>query len=193
MKQLFKKHLVLSGFLSLIILSGCGSADRDVQTPVGSRPGDQFGNFDIIGISSKVFVTKNLADSKSQYIEKIKINVPPGTFMIIPAVRGWVNCYGKMTPDDLSNINDLNGKTNWQGTDHHFGLQILNIWVEDIDAVDPSTNTQTATIGFGAILSDDNSDDPWFAQVNYSLIFLGKHPITANAGIILRDTASTNK
>ena len=98
-----------------------------------------------------------------------------------------------MTPDDLSNSNDLNGKLNWQPSDHHFGLQVMNIWVEDIDAVDPATNTQTATIGFSAILSDDNSDDEWYAQINYNLIFLGKRLNTENANTILRDSVNTQK
>lgn len=159
---------------TLVFLAGCGTQNRDLQTPIGNKPGDQFGGFEIIGISSKTSTTGNLNDARTQFNEKLTINVPVGTYIIIPTVRGWLTGFGTITPSDLSNINDLNGSMRWSSDDHHLGIQSFNIYVDHISAPDTTANTQTAVIGFSGILSDYNSDDKWFGIINYDLIFLGK-------------------
>ncbi len=160
--------------VNILFLAGCGTKDRDIETPIGSRPGDQFGGFEIIGISSKTSATGNLNDAHTQFNEKLTINVPVGTFIIIPAVRGWLTGFGTINPSDLSNINDLNGTIKWNSDDHHLGIQSFNVYVDHISAADTVANTQSAVIGFSGILSDYNSDDKWFGIINYDLIFLGK-------------------
>jgi len=53
---------------------------------------------------------------------------------------------------------------------------MLKVEVQDIDAVNLSTNTQTATIKVAGVLADENVDNQWFGLVTYTLICLGRHP-----------------
>jgi hypothetical protein len=106
----------------------------------------------------------------------VTINVPPETILIVPAVRGWLTGYGKTDPEDLSS---LPGPLTWHREDHNLGMTLFNISVKDINAVDNSSSppTQTAVINIQLYLSDDNSDDTWFGDVNYTLLCLGKKQV----------------
>lgn len=171
----------------LVFVLSCGTAPRDLETPFGSRPSDQFGEFEILGVSSRITTTNNRADAKDKFSEEVRINVPPGTYLIVPSIRGWITCYGEITPDDLSNINDPNASLVYKPNDQHLGLQLVNIMVKDIDAYDPSSNSQTATLIIESLLRDDNADNKWYARVNYDLLFLGKKKQTINPNPWIRE------
>jgi hypothetical protein len=162
------RALVIAGSLTI----GCNTGGRDVETPEGSRSPDQNGPFIILGVISRNTSTLSRHNAYDLFQETVKLNVPVGTEIIIPTLRGVMNGYGSTTPEDLSTL----AAATWNREDHNFGLQYFNVYVSDIDAPDMSTMTQTASVVVEAQLSDDNGDDDWFGDVNYTLICLGKHP-----------------
>ena len=160
--------------ISLCILWSCGTGDRQIETPQGTRTADQVGPWEILGVISKATSTLKQSNAHTAFTEDIKINVPPGTQIIIPAMRGYSFGYGSTTPDDLST--DPNQKATWHTEDHNLGHAEINIYVKDIDAVDNSVTpaTQTATITVTALVSDENGDDDRWAYTNYNLLCLGR-------------------
>lgn len=162
---------LLLGIIALMV--GCSTGSRDIETPEGARGGDQTGPFIVLGVLSRGTSTLHQSNAHNAFSETIKVNVPVGTALIVPAVRGWTMGYGSTTPEDLSGTP---GPVTWHREDHNLGASYFNVFVQDIDAPDPATNTQTATIVVEMLLSDDNSDDDWFGYVNYTLLCLGRHP-----------------
>lgn len=158
-----------------LTLFACSTADRPLETPRGPRPAESTGPLIILGLVSKATSTLKRNDAHQPFDETVTIGVPVGTVAIVPTVRGFTFGYGTTTPEDLAQSDPAKPLT-WHTEDHNFGVQSLNIFVEDIDAPDPNTNTQTAKIHISALLSDDNSDDTWFGYVNYTLLCLGNHP-----------------
>jgi hypothetical protein len=170
------KQLLL--LLLIILCYACNTGPRQVETPQGPRSADQSGPFIILGIVSRNTSTLSQADAKKGFEETVTVNIPPGTEIIIPTVRGWFTGYGKTTPEDLSQQPDPNGSLIWQPNDEHFGLAWFNVFVDHINAIDTSTTpaTQTAVIKIVCILGDENLDNRWWASVNYNLFCLAKHP-----------------
>jgi hypothetical protein len=155
---------------------GCATAGRDFETPVGPRPGDQLdGPFVVLGLISRNTGTLSRADGRSLFEESVTVNVPPGTELIVPTMRGFLLGFGRTDPEDLS---AGTGDAAWHSEDHHLGFAYVNVYVDRIHAVDTSSTppTQTAVIHVQARLTDDNGDDKWFGDVNYTLICLAKMP-----------------
>lgn len=169
-----KRLLALA--LMLTVTGACSTGDREIETTRGPRAAESTGPLIILGLVSKATSTLRQSNAHKAFEEVITVNVPPGTEVIVPTVRGWAFGYGSTTPEDLSPLPDPNASNTWHPADHHVGLISLNIWVDTLNAVDPATNTQTAKIKVSAILSDDNGDDEWFGYANYTLLCLGKHP-----------------
>jgi hypothetical protein len=164
------------GYLLLLTAGlGCSTAPRDFETPAGRRPGDQLGPWIILGVLSRETSTLNRSNARPPFEERVTVNVPPGTELIIPAIQGWITGFGRIEPADLSTFE---GTANWHTDDHHLGLSQMIVTVEDINSADTTTTppTQTARIRIGAVLSDNNGDDPWFGTLRYTLICLGRHP-----------------
>ena len=155
-------------------MPSCATAPRDFETPQGPRSGDQLVAFDILGVISRITSTRHRSSAFPAFEENATINVPPGTDIIVPAIRGWMIGYGATDPDDLTMVD----QSRWHPEDHNFGLMIVNVAITRVNAVDNTTSppSQTATVKVTATLSDDNSDDGWFAAVNYNLICLGRKP-----------------
>lgn len=173
---MFNKIIYYFSTLTVLMffLQSCATGPRDYESPIGPISSDQLTPFHILGVISRNTSTLNRSSAHHAFEETITVNIPPGTSLIIPAIRGWVTGYGKTDPEDLSAL--TSGETaTWHTADHHLGFQQLNIFVADINAVDFSTSppTQTATITIQSLLSDDNGDDSWFGDVNYNLICLG--------------------
>jgi hypothetical protein len=161
----------------ILVCGSCSSGPREIETPQGPRSADQNGPFIILGVISRNTSTLSQPDAKQEFKETITVNVPPGTQIIIPAVRGWFAGYGKTIPEDyFTQQSNPNSKLNWQHNDEHFGLAWFNVLVDDINAVDSTTSppTQTAEITITAILGDENLDNRWWASVNYNLLCLGR-------------------
>jgi hypothetical protein len=161
--------------LSAIVFLSCSTVSRDVVTPFGSRPGDQVGPFVILGILHRSTSTENRPDGHAQFSENVDVNVPPGTELIIPVVRGYQLGYGTIDPPDFTTSADRQSFT-WHPDDHHFGVAALNVSVDRINAVDNSTTppTQTARVVVDGKLADVNGDDRWWGSVNYTLLCLGR-------------------
>lgn len=161
-------------FLSVVSLFlGCATAPKDLETPSGPVPGDQFGPMEIVGIISKSTTTLNQPNSNRIFEEEISIDVPVGTEIIIPAIRGWRLAYGEVDPNTIeSHIGTSAQAPRWTIDDHHFGFGLVNVFVKDVNAPDMRANPpkQTATIQVQLILGDDNLDDRWSGMVNYNLI-----------------------
>ena len=157
-----------------LLVSGCATAPREFETPQGPRSGDQLSAFEILGVLSRNTSTLHRPNGQQFFQETVTVNVPPGTDIIVPAMRGYAIGYGRTAPDDLSALNT--STFTWFREDHNLGLAALNVFVEDINAVDTSTTppSQTAKITIMALLSDDNGDDGWFGTVNYNLLCLGR-------------------
>ena len=164
--------------LLVCLLPSCATGPRDLETPQGPRPADQVGPFVILGVVSRNTSTLHRSDARTTFSENHTVNVPPGTQLIIPAMRGWAIGYGSTTPDDLSQQPDINSTVTWHSADHHLGMAYLNIYVDRINAVDNTTTpaTQTAVITVSGLLTDDNFDDGWWGTVNYTLLCLGVAP-----------------
>lgn len=176
MRDTYRQTVILgAAALTMIsMLSACASAPRDFETPTGPRPGNQSGPWIVLGVVSLNTSTLNRSSAHGIFEETVTVNVPPGTELIVPAMRGWVVGFGSTDPEDLSTVTE--GR--WNSDDHHLGMAFINVAVADINAADTSTSppTQTATVKVTAVLSDHNADDRWFGSVNYTLICLGRHP-----------------
>jgi hypothetical protein len=160
----------------LLCLTACASPSKDFETPQGAMTGDQFGGFEILGVSHRATTSLNQGSATSGgsfgFSEDVTVNVPVGTQIVIPAVRGWRLAYGEIDPNSVeahASLGDQNAT--WKTADHHLGVAAVNVFVKDVNA--PNGNTQTATLTVSLLLSDDNGDDKWFGLVNYSLMFLG--------------------
>lgn len=160
--------------VALTLIPACATHPRKVETPEGPGPGDQTGPFVILGVLSRSTSTLRRADAKETFEDTVTVNVPPGTELIVPAVRTWVAGFGSSDPEDLSTPDTAT--FTWNAQDHHFGVGLFNVWVKDINAVDTSTTppTQTATIGVSLTLSDKGANKEWFGGLNYNLICLGR-------------------
>lgn len=155
----------------LLMATGCATTEFEFETPFGPRSADQIGPFEVLGVISRNTSTLNRSNAHNLFEEDVNINVPPGTELIVPAMRGWVMGFGSTNPANLGT-----DAASWNATDHNLGFAFLNIGVERINAVDRTTSppTQTAVIRVAARLTDDNFDDRWFGSVNYTLICLGR-------------------
>lgn len=173
MKKFFS-HLLL--LVAVACAVSCSTGDRQIETPQGTRSADQTGPWEILGVISRNTSSLSQPNGRDGFSEDIKINVPPGTQIIIPALRGYLFGYGSTDPADLSTPGATDQRPNWHTEDHNLGYAAINIFVKDIDAVDNSTTpaTQTATVTIQANISDENGDDNWWADVNYNLLCLGK-------------------
>ena len=159
--------------LGAVFLSGCETRSREFETPAGMVEGDLFEQLLILGVSSKATATLNQRGG-NVVEDTIDIEVPVGTQVIIPALRGWRLAYGEIDPDTFEG--HTFERSGWISKDHHYGFGLVNIFVEDINAPDFSVTParQTATIVVSLVLADDSADDRWFGIVNYNLIYLGR-------------------
>jgi len=169
LKQLILLLFVITG------LFACDSADRPIETPTGPQM-PVFRDMHVIGIIRRTTITGNQKFNAIPSGEPIRfssedyeIEVPVGTQLIVPAIKGWVTAYGKTTPDNIEDI--LADGFTWTIEDHHLAMQSVDVNVTDINA--PDGDRQTANIKVTMLLRDVNSDDPWFGIVGYHLICFG--------------------
>jgi hypothetical protein len=183
-----KKFGHLSALGLCIFLLSCSTISKNVETPTGPQPGDQFGNMTILGFSNKGTASLNRSNAKDNgptlgFAEDVTIDVPVGTQFIVPAVTGWRLNYGGIDPNtEAAHLDtDPNVHPKWKTEDHNWGMGQVNVSVKDVNAPDMSATPpkQTATIHISLILSDENGDDSWSGTVFYSLLYLGK---TSNTG-----------
>jgi hypothetical protein len=162
----------------MIAAAACATGPRPIMTPQGERAADQNGPFVILGVISRATSTLHRSNADTPFEETVTLNVPVGTQLIIPALRGYGIGYGSTTPEDLSPDPGPAGTAVWHSTDHHLGVASVNIWVDRVNAVDNSSTpaTQTAVIKVRAWLTDDNHDDAWWALATYTLLCLGPLP-----------------
>ena len=170
-------HLSCSGrtrllWLSLFASLSCATTPPDFETPRGPRSGDQPGPWVILGVLNRNTSSLKRANATEPFQEGVRVDVPVGTELIIPTIRGFGAGYGRTDPEDLSG----GGSFTWHAADHHLGVLYLNVQVVDINAPDNSTTppSQSASLTVTALLADDNLDDQWFGTINYTLLCLGR-------------------
>lgn len=155
--------------VAMAFLSGCATGPRPLETPSGPSTADATGPFTVIGVISRATSTLNRPNANPYFAEDVLVQVPTGTELIVPAVRGWRLGFGSLEPADLS-VNPA-PETSWNADDHYFGSALVNVYVKDVNAPDAS-GSQSATVTVQIALHDINGDDPWWGLVNYSLICL---------------------
>ena len=155
-------------------LVSCGTAPKDFESQRGPISADQLRPFEILGVVNRATVSLNQPNASNGFSEKITSNVPVGTEVIIPAIRGWTLTFGNGEPNTVESHASVAGAPPLQGprVDHHWSRGSVNVFVEDINSPAPD-GSQTARIEVRLFLSDENSDDKWFGSVNYTLICLG--------------------
>src|SRR3954468_2530261 len=93
----------LACILSLsTLIASCESSPRDIETPEGAVSGAVNGPFVILGVMDKATSTLNRPNGSQSFVETIKIDVPLGTQVIVPSMRGWDLAYGSSNPANLS-------------------------------------------------------------------------------------------
>src|SRR4051794_20163329 len=85
----------------------CATSPRDLETPAGPRTGDQLVPFEILGVLSRGTSTLHRSNARDAYEETFTVSIPPGTEIIVPAIRGWSMGFGRTTPEDTSNVPSL--------------------------------------------------------------------------------------
>jgi hypothetical protein len=148
------------------------SSITDLETPWGGEEGSMIAPMNVLGVINLTTSTGNRDADNGEFIEHLMVEVPVGTDVIVPCIRGWWIGYGRAVQD---NIDELSNFT-WDPDDHYWGLGTFSIEVVDINAPNTSVEppTQSAQIGVKAFLGDHNHDDPWFGLVQYSLMCLEK-------------------
>jgi hypothetical protein len=162
------------GLASMLLLAACTTSPRDIETPTGPVPGMITGRFVILGVADRATAAPNQPNGAAHFVETVDIDVPVGTEVILPALRGFDIGYGSTDPADLSPMPLPESTFSWRHEDHHFGVARVNVAVVDIDAAAPGASPQHARIQVGLRPNDDNGDDKWWGVVRYQLIFLGR-------------------
>ena len=154
-------------------LSGCaGTTPESIATIEGpaingviARP------LEIIGVINLSTASGNVPDASGSHFVRASVEVPPGTALIVPAVRGWGLGYGTVQPSSAN----PDAEISWKPADHHWGLGNVEVSVVKIHPPNMTTQptTQIAEISVRFFLSDDNQDDEWFGAVDYTLLCLG--------------------
>lgn len=161
--------------LTLLLTVSCTTKPGQIETPTGPVSGELNGPFQVLGVISRVTYT-NQPNAGISYHETVHVQVPPGTVMIVPAVKGYISGFGAITDADADHDGELDSFTWTNHPDHHLGVMNFGVRVLDINAVDTSATppTQNADVEVTMILSDTNRDDAWFGAVGYNLICLGR-------------------
>jgi hypothetical protein len=73
----FRQALAAVGVIA-VSMSGCATESGKLETPQGSRPGDQFAGYEILGVSNRLTTTLNRTNG-DLYGEDLTLNVPVGT------------------------------------------------------------------------------------------------------------------
>jgi hypothetical protein len=149
--------------------------ERKIETPVGPKVGSIFEALEILGVGSYVTQSGPQPNARQFFEETVNIEVPVGTFAIIPTPNLWSLGHGSLHPAMLDPLND-NSSASWDSEDHNWGLGWFAVSVVDVNAPDLTQNPpkQTAQIRVKMYLSDDNADDSWFGIAGYSCLFLGR-------------------
>lgn len=161
-----KRALFFLLYLSIGIAAGCGTVERGIETPFGPTPdGKVFTNLQVIGILNLETGSGNQTDSFTEFTTTALVEVPVGTVLIVPAVRGWSLAFGELEPD-LSGI---------KYNDHHYGVGGVKVMVTKVNPVNTVVTppTQTAEITLQMALADHSQDDRWFGTIAYTLICFG--------------------
>jgi len=161
---------------ALALLAGCSTSPREIQTPTGAIRGQVNGPFVVLGVASRATSSLNRPNGMTAFIQTVRIDVPAGTEVVVPALIGWDLGYGSTLPADLSGQVTPESTFTWTPTDRSLGMARVDISVTDIDALAPGATTQSATLRIGMQLADSHGDDPWWGVVRYQLIFLGRAP-----------------
>ncbi len=72
---------------------------RLIATSTGSKPGDIFRPLEILGISSYLTQTGNQPNGNQYFDETIIIDVPLGTYTIVPVPNWWELGHGTSIPN----------------------------------------------------------------------------------------------
>lgn len=144
---------------------------QPLRTPQGDVPpevafGANLGIVCAIPVEASVYVNEKGRDTsawkRNPSVEVHRtINVPRNTVFVVPAMQGWMLTYGAFNRN--SNVTT--------GGDHHYGFGTAKIFVDEI-AVTPSGPLQAKTRAVLTLI-DDNYDDDWSGQINYTLLCIG--------------------
>jgi hypothetical protein len=163
-------------------------SQRFIATPAGNKFGDIFDKFQILGISSYLSQTGNLNNERREFDESFVIEVPVGTFAIVP-VPNWSELgHGTLDPEYLD-TRDPNSTQSFLVTNGPWAEGDVRVSVSIVNPIDHTQDppVQTAVIRVLMRLIDNSENDPWFGFVGYTLIFLGRSPIEVTS-IPLRKT-----
>lgn len=161
------------GALLVALLAGCAATvPQTIATVEGpavngivDRP------LQILGVINLATQTGNVANGKDSHFVDATVEIPVGTALIVPALRGWTLAYGSAQPSS----SDPDALIEWSPEDHHWGFGAVEVTVVKVNPPNTVTQppTQTAELSLRFLLTDDNQDDPWFGSANYSLLCLG--------------------
>jgi hypothetical protein len=169
-----KSNLLFLLFSSwVLITAGCATtAPSTIETIEGPATNGVIARpLEIVGVLNLSTTSGNVPNASQSQFVSATVEVPVGTVVIVPAVKGWMLGYGEAQP----NPTDPNNSINWQTEDHNWGLGNVEVSVVKINPPNTLTNppTQTAELSIRFYLSDDNQDDSWFGAVSYHLLCLG--------------------
>lgn len=164
----------LAGFLLAALLGGCAATTpQTIATVEGpaisgiiSRP------LEIIGVLHLSTTSGNVPNAEQgSHFVTATVEVPVGTAVIVPALKGWLLGFGEAQPSSANPDTHID----WSNSDHNFGLGSVEVSVTRIDPPNTTTQppTQTAEISVRFLLGDDNLDDPWFGSADFTLLCLG--------------------
>jgi hypothetical protein len=151
--------------------------ERQIETPVGVKVGRIFEALEVLGIASYFTQSGNRSNAERAYEEIVNIEVPVGTYVVVPAPNLWWLGHGSLQPEMSDPLNDM-PDVSWETEDHNWGAGRVEVDVLDLSAPDFTQNPpkQTARLYVRMYLADDNADDSWFGAAGYCLLFLGQAP-----------------
>ncbi|SEI58644.1 hypothetical protein SAMN04244579_01261 [Azotobacter beijerinckii] len=151
------------------------TAERYIETPVGSKVGHIWGRLQILGISSYLTQRANAPRDDLDHSELRTIAVPVGTVAVVPMPNLWFLGHGELEPANIDPL-DENGSVTWHSNDRPWGLGWVHVSVIDVNEPDYSAvpPTQSAQLRIKLHLCDLNADDSLFGAVGYTLLFLGR-------------------
>ena len=152
------------------------TAERKIESPAGPKVGKIFEALEILGVASYLTQSGNQPNAEhGGYGEIVDIEVPVGTYVVVPSPNLWYLAHGQLQPELLDPLNE-NQNGNWVPEDHNWGTGWVQVSIVDLNAPDFTQvpPKQTARLYVRMLLSDDNADDSWFGAVGYTLLFLGQ-------------------
>ncbi len=152
-------------------------SQRNIATTEGYKFGDIFDKFEILGISSYLSQTGHVSERR-EFDESFVIDVPLGTFTIVP-VPNWSEVgHGTLDPEFID-TSDPDALQSFRVSNGPWAAGDMRVSVTTVNPIDRSGDPpyQSAEIRVLMRLLDDNENDSWFGFLGYTLIFLGQAPV----------------